>query len=241
MTYYIRHLFCVAAALSSVAVQAIELNSNFNLDLTPTLVSDYRSMGVSQTQGNPALQLSGVLTHSSGLFLGLWASNVDFGTKARLEEGYYAGYSHAFTEAINISASIGRYEYPGEASLDTNEIYAEANIHQLKIGYIYDYGVANHVPDLSSRFIGYTFNLPYDTNLYIKYGHTDYGFDMYSGNGSTRQTYSDWEVKLSKAFYGVTFSADFIDTDMSKHECMSVMAVDDVCSATLVIAATKTF
>lgn len=57
--------------------QAIELSSDFSLALDVGLFSDYWSRGISQTQGDPAVQGSATLIHSSGLYGGVWSSNVD--------------------------------------------------------------------------------------------------------------------------------------------------------------------
>ena len=43
-----------------------------------TLTSDYVWRGVSQTLGDPAVQGSFDYEHNSGLYAGVWASNVDF-------------------------------------------------------------------------------------------------------------------------------------------------------------------
>ena len=45
------------ALLPLASAQAIDLNEQFSLVITPTLVSDYRSSGISQTMGDPAAQI----------------------------------------------------------------------------------------------------------------------------------------------------------------------------------------
>ncbi len=47
---------------------------------TAALTSDYRFRGVTQTQTDPALQAGFTLAHTSGLYFGLWGSNVNFGS-----------------------------------------------------------------------------------------------------------------------------------------------------------------
>ena len=46
---------------------------------TVTAVSDYLFNGVSQTQEDPALQASFDWADDSGIYAGVWGSNVDFG------------------------------------------------------------------------------------------------------------------------------------------------------------------
>ncbi|MNR59514.1 hypothetical protein D3C85_1807830 [compost metagenome] len=62
-----------------------------------------------------------------------------------------------------------------------------------------------------------------------------------SSNGSARDSYREWEVKLSKKAFALNWSLSYIDTDLSKAECASYMGFDDVCSATLVAAVSKSF
>ena len=76
----IQHLLVLAiAAGGPLQAQAIELNEQFALAITPGLYSDYRNSGISQTLGDPAAQLDLMLSHASGLYAGVWTSNVNFG------------------------------------------------------------------------------------------------------------------------------------------------------------------
>lgn len=70
---------------------------------------------------------------------------------------------------------------------------------------------------------------------------TAINFDIYSSDESTRQGYNDWQVSLTKEMFGVEFGAAYIDTNLSKSECSYIMGVDDVCSATVSVSATKHF
>lgn len=230
------------AALAPLSANAIQVGDNVNLAITLGVLSDYRNLGVSQTQGDPALQMSAVLSHSSGAYLGLWSSSFDFGDnyKAYREDGYYVGYNLPINDNISIDASLARYEYPNEASFDTNEVYVVADVYKFKLGYLYDFDVKD-TPNLVSYFAGYTFDLPMESSLLVKYGYTDYNFDIVSASGKTRQTYNYWEAKLSKNFAGIDWSATFTDTDMSKYECAWVSGADDLCGSTVIFAAQKTF
>jgi uncharacterized protein (TIGR02001 family) len=81
-----------------------------------TLVSDYRFRGISQTFKLPAVQAGFDYAHSSGVYLGTWASNVTnnvYANGAGLEWDLYGGYK--FDLAKDITADIGLlyYWYPG--------------------------------------------------------------------------------------------------------------------------------
>lgn len=66
-------------SLLPLGSQALPLNDDFAVLVDLTLASDYRTRGISQTQNDPAVQAGVTLAHSSGLYLGAWSSNVDFG------------------------------------------------------------------------------------------------------------------------------------------------------------------
>ena len=81
--------------------------SSRSLIVTPAVFSDYRSSGISQTLGDPAAQLNVMLSHASGLYAGVWTSNVDFGhdDEARQELEYYAGYYWQINDNISLGES----------------------------------------------------------------------------------------------------------------------------------------
>lgn len=78
-----------------ISAQAVELNDSFELIITPALTTDYRASGLSQTLGDPAAQLAVTLSHASGLYAGVWTSNVNFGygSKTRQEIEYFGATS----------------------------------------------------------------------------------------------------------------------------------------------------
>lgn len=63
-------LTLASLVLAPLTSQALTLDDNFSLDMTLGVVSDYRTRGVSQTLGDPAVQAGATLVHSSGLYIG---------------------------------------------------------------------------------------------------------------------------------------------------------------------------
>ena len=61
------------AGVSATSVQAIEVSGNV------ALVSDYRFRGISQTGEDAAIQGGFDASFDTGLYIGTWASSVDFG------------------------------------------------------------------------------------------------------------------------------------------------------------------
>lgn len=229
--------------VAAIPVHALSLTDSLELNLTAEAVSDYRSRGQSQTLGDPALQASATLTHSSGLYLGAWASNVDFGNdlKTRLEVDYYAGYFWQISDAVSLDVGYLKYAYAKEGQLNYSETYAILNAYGVQLGHQYASDFAGDQA-YSWSYLGYETSLPADVGLALRYGLVDYKDEvLVSSSGDTRSTYNEWEVKLSKELFGATWGLAYIDTDLSKAECANFLGYDDICDATAVASVSKSF
>ena len=243
-----RTIFTVAGLLlAPLTSQALTLSDDFSLELTLDAVSDYRSRGVSQTLGDPALQAGATLIHGSGLSLGAWTSNVDYGFdyKTRQEVDYYAGWYWQATDAISLDLGYLKYSYPKEGQFNMSEVYAILDLYGVKLGANYSSDTPNAFgedQDTLYSYLGYSFTLPADVGVELRVGYNDVKDPAFwATNGDNRDAYYEWEVKLTRAFFGVTWGLSYIDTDLKKSECMSWYGYDDLCSATLVASASKTF
>ncbi|MEK1842864.1 MAG: TorF family putative porin, partial [Pseudomonas sp.] len=142
----VRSALTVASlVLAPLTSQALTLNDDFSLDMTLGVVSDYRTRGISQTLGDPAVQAGATLVHSSGLYIGAWTSNVDFGGpyKTRQELEYYAGYYWQATEAISLDLGYLKYDYPKEGQFNMSEVYAILDVYGVKLGANYSNDTPN--------------------------------------------------------------------------------------------------
>jgi uncharacterized protein (TIGR02001 family) len=164
--------------LAPLTTQALTLNDDFNLDMTLGVFSDYRSRGISQTLGDPAAQAGATLVHSSGLYVGAWTSNVDFGGefKTRQELEYYAGYYWQATEAISLDLGYIKYDYPKEGQFNMSEVYAILDVYGVKLGANY----SNDTPNLFGEdqdtlytYLNYKIALPADIGLDLRVGRND--------------------------------------------------------------------
>ena len=100
-------ILAFAALTASQLAQAIELSDSLNLAITPALVSDYRNSGISQTLGDPAAQLDVMLSHASGLYAGVWTSNVEYGYDWEKDDDY--GTRHPIGDTLWQHGSRNRY------------------------------------------------------------------------------------------------------------------------------------
>ena len=130
------HAFALVVLSSSASAAMAEEQSTYsNMGLSfsgnAALTTDYRFRGMTQTQSDPAVQGSFTLTHTSGLYLSAFASNVNFGTSdPHLELDPSLG----FTTSLNLSAKVKpmldigviTYNYPSAADdFNWTEVYAK--------------------------------------------------------------------------------------------------------------------
>jgi uncharacterized protein (TIGR02001 family) len=122
------------------AAPAPDLTVAYNIGL----YSQYIFRGLTQTDRGPAVQGGIDLTHSSGFYLGAWASNISwlrdsYGTNPRtavpayssgghLELDLYGGYRYTFGSGVGVDFGALQYIYPG--ARDTRN-FAKANTTEL--------------------------------------------------------------------------------------------------------------
>lgn len=104
--------------------------SDFSLDGSVAITSDYRFRGISQSNTDAALQGSINLNHVSGAHAGVWGSSIDFNDDedATIELDYTAGYTFAVSD-VAVDVGYIYYTYPNDGSNDNNdygEVYAAA-------------------------------------------------------------------------------------------------------------------
>jgi uncharacterized protein (TIGR02001 family) len=98
-----------APAEAPAAAPAVTATANINL------VSQYRFRGIDQTWGRPAVQGGADLSLPSGVYAGVWASNVSGNSYpgGSLELDYYAGYNGKINDDFSYTVGGYGYWYPG--------------------------------------------------------------------------------------------------------------------------------
>ena len=85
------------------------------------LVTDYRFRGLSQSSGDPAVQGSININHSSGFYVGVWSSSLDFSSLSAAttkiygnqEVDIYGGWTGAVASGLTADVGLLYYAYPG--------------------------------------------------------------------------------------------------------------------------------
>ncbi len=179
------------------------------------IASDYVFRGVSQTDEEAAVQLGADLNFDSGFYVGVWASNVDFGAGSPdIEIDTYIGWNTDLSEAWNLDLMLNRYNYIGEADDfgdgDYNEFIAAITYAET---YTFTFGYTNDV-----------YNLDDDGFYYGAAGSWELGGGVGLDVGLGRSTfasstgfddYTDWTVAVNRDFGPVNAALGFYGTDAS--------------------------
>ena len=143
-----------------LAQAAAEPASPHTLTANVGVVSDYLFRGISQTNGNAAIQGGVDYSHSSGIYVGTWLSSISWvndiqGGSTPTEIDVYAGYKNTFAEDFGYDLGVISYNYPGSGrndgvvSPDTVEVYGALSWKILTLKY-------SHV--VSKNFVGWGFS-----------------------------------------------------------------------------------
>lgn len=241
-------LLLAGLALAPLYSQAaLPISEDLAVEIDLKLTSDYRTRGISQTQGDPAAQAGATLLHASGLYAGAWTSNVDygFGLKTRQEVDYYAGWFWQATDDVSLDLGAIKYAYPKESQFNQSEVYAVLDAYGFKAAAYYSADAPNAIgedQDTLYTWVGYETRLPLDVGLELRYGRMDFKDPLlWSRSGTGSESYREWEAKLTRDFLGVTWGLAYVDTDLSESQCASNYGFTDTCSATVVASVSKTF
>ena len=155
------------AVLGVTGLAQAELTANVGV------TSNYVFRGVTQTDDGPAVQGGVDFTHDSGLYAGIWASNVEDNTgDSGFEYDLYAGYNFKVNDKVAFDIGYITYKYSGtNAFTETYEIFAGASFYGFSATY-YD-GNPDAGSDYSYIDLKYTLALPQEFNVHLHYGYND--------------------------------------------------------------------
>ncbi len=199
------------------------------------LFSDYTFRGISQTTEKPAIQGGIVYSVDTGmrgvgLYLGTWASNVDFsdGNEANIEIDWYGGLSKTFG-GVDVSAGFIFYTYPGAAD-SLNYDFLEGNLalgysinDNLSVGFGYNASGDNFGASGTAHYVNGSaeYSVPVkgmDLTLDASIGHQSIDNNAAFGTPD----YWDWRVGAALALTpNVSLGIFYTDTDITEAECGS--------------------
>jgi uncharacterized protein (TIGR02001 family) len=177
-----------------------------------TATSDYVFRGVSQTDEGPAIQGSIDVGHSSGLYAGVWASNVDFDAPDGIdtEVNLYAGWVFDLANEAELDLYLIRYIYPGANpgfGINYNEFVAALSLldyYTVTAAWSNDYLRTDE--DAFYYHVGAEFPLPVaELNLKLGFGYNDI-------SNAAGSNYRDFQVGINRSWGAFTADLSYFDT-----------------------------
>lgn len=174
------------------------------------LVSDYRFRGVSLTDKDFAVQPYLTVKHESGLYAGVWASNLSENAGDDLEVDLYAGFSGGEELTYDIGATY--YVYPGVSSFNYLEVTGKlgSTIGPATVGVQLSY-----VPEQDNT--GDNDNIYYATNAAIAIPNTPItltgSIGIEDGAFTAGDEKVDWSLGATASSNGFTAGVAYVDTN----------------------------
>lgn len=199
-----------APAMAQDAEAAEEAEGPITITGGVTLVSDYRFRGVSLSNKDFALQPTLTIKHESGLYAGVWGSNIADNTGDDIEVDLYAGFAGGEELTYDIGATY--YLYPGVSSLNYVEFTGKAGstLGPLGLGLQLSY-----VPSQDNT--GNSDNIYFGTNATFGIPNTPVtltgSMGIEDGAFTAGNEKVDWSLGASAAISGFTLSAAYVDSD----------------------------
>jgi len=230
----------VALVLASGVAQA-EVSS------TVTAASDYDFRGITQTALDPAIQASLDWSGESGLYAGLWGSNIDFGNYIpdnsyippggidpdadeevgvglNVEVDAILGYAGSFTDDLGYDVGATYYKYlgggnNGDIDFDYTEVYAGISykILSTKVWYSWDYSNSGD----SAWYAEANGDIPlpwWDLGVALHAGYS--GGNYWDNEENGLSEYYDYSVGVTRSFGHFDFAVKYIDgSDLKDADC----------------------
>lgn len=239
-------MLLAASAMSTPAfAQEEEASGPFSLSGGISVTSDYRFRGVSLSNEKVEVQSTLTLSHESGFYVGAWGSGLpDSPAFGKYELDLYGGFATEIASGTKVDLGVTYYTYPGSHDGGAPTDYFEG-IGKLThdIGPVSVTGLVAYAPKQNSLGdddniylnLGAGFGIPDSpVTLTAGLGYTDGSLGLVAADGN----YLDWSVGASFAAGPLTFSAQYIDTDVKK---TGVKALDTLYDPTVVFTLGASF
>ena len=205
-----------------------------NFSATAAVASDYVFRGLSQTDEDPAVQISFDYKHPVGFFAGVWGSNVDeVISEGNVEMDLYAGFKKEIAENLSFDISVIYYWYPGDGR-EPEKDYVEGHVGlgyaftkvplEPTLGLGFNYSPDFYGEDGDAYYVSGTLrlSLPYQFGLGFEIGYQIVEGDKTTGSGlgldgEDGYDYLFWRIGLSKELLGFVLDLSYYDTNESEY------------------------
>jgi uncharacterized protein (TIGR02001 family) len=205
-------LGAIAAPGMALAQDADTLPISANL----TFTTDYVFRGISQTDEKFAVQGGFDYAHEeTGLYVGTWGSNVAGGT-ASAELDVYGGWAKSYGD-FGVDVGYIHYNYPGNSSLNTDEIYLGGSWKWFEAKYSYTisdeyFGVLD-ATGTQYFMVGASYELPMGFTIGGHYGTTMLDGST-AGIPNDQGDYDDYMLSVGYTYKGFDLALAYTDNDI---------------------------
>ena len=214
----------MAATAMSVAFAAVpayaddEPASDFTITGSAAVTTQYRLRGISQTDNDAAIQGGLTVAHSSGFYVGTWASNLGgYGTfgGSNMELDAIAGISKT-VGGVTLDGGAVYYLYPGTSGHDYFEVYGSASG---KLGPV-NAKLGTYWAPKQSNIGGH--NIWVYTDLGLPVEGTPLTLKAHAGYSSGNSGYThgkdvfDYSIGADIAISKLTLNVSYVGTDVNK-------------------------
>lgn len=230
----------LSCALASAEDEAPTSPHTFSANIG--LFSEYVFRGITNSNEGPAVQGGFDYAHESGLYAGVWASNIEFGggpatDTASIEVDFYGGMTGSFANGIGWDVGLIYYAYPDQnedeltgADYDYFEGYGKLNYSfeavtwtpSVEIGLYYSPDYFGDDGEGVYTYGTFGLTLPYEFSPYVTVGYQYVAGDESSGPAGF--DYVHYAVGMSKALGKFT-------ADLSWQDARDLSGCDDDCEA----------
>lgn len=238
------------AVASIVAAPLIASAEGFGtVSANMALTTDYKFRGLSQTDNNGAIQGGFDWAHDSGVYAGIWASNVDFDGETNsgrawsenLEVDTYVGFANDIGDTgIGYDVGFLRYNYNDDknSKYGTNEWYIAGSYAFFNAGFKYSDDWYGSSEESKYAHMGVDFDLPYEIGLSASVGKS-FGDAYKKKTLGKNAEYVDYSIGLNKDYFGLNFDVSYIGNDLSNSECNAVGYQSNQCDEKIVLTVSK--
>ncbi|MEO5597984.1 MAG: TorF family putative porin [Novosphingobium sp.] len=203
--------------------------SDITITGSATIATEYRLRGISQTDSRAAIQGGITVAHSSGVYVGTWASNLGGnGTwgGSNMELDLIGGYSKSFS-GVTADAGLVYYVYPGTSKHDYIEVYGSLSAPigpvKAKVGTYWTPSQKN-VAAIAAKghniWVYGELAAPIPSTPVTLKGHLGYssGNSIYTcgaGFGPCDKNVLDYSIGADFTYKALTLNVSYVGTDMS--------------------------
>lgn len=220
------------ALLAGATVAQADMEISGNVALT----SDYKFRGISQSNEDIAVQGGFDLGWDNGIYIGTWASSVDFdvssadgGLNGSLELDYYVGWASDIGDSgFGIDVGYLYYDYPGDDGVegDYQELYGSLSWNDLAVGVAYSDDYYAETDTFWYYYADYSLGI---NDMFTIDFHVGYN-DVEKNGGflsSDEDSFIDYSVGVTASWLAVDWTLAYVGTDLDEEDVFDTEWGDD--------------